>query len=855
MVFSVGATVPMPEHGRFRALTLAARFAARELRGGLKGFRIFLLCLIIGVGAIAGVGSLIASMQSALVTDSRALLGGDLEVELYSRPLSDAERGAVAALDARLSETAAMRAMVRPANAAAARPALVELKAVDAAYPLIGTLGLEPARPAAEALANRGAVAEAGLLARLGAKVGDRLTLGTIEITLTAVLREEPDRLTGGMTLGPRLIVSTETLKESGLVQVGSQVRYRYRLALDPTVTTVSARAALEAASPNAGWRLRDADDAHPGLTRQLDRLGQFLTLVGLAALVLGGVGIAAAVRAYLEGRIATIATLKCVGATGPFIFSVYLIEVMLLGLIGIALGLIVGALLPVVLAALLGTSTPVPLAAGLYGGPLALAASFGVLTLLVFTVWPLGRAARIAPGLLFRSVIAPELPRPGRVTVALTLVAAAGLGALAVLTAPERLTALWFAGGAALALIAFHGLGRLIGWLARRLRPPTVPWLRLGLANLGRPGAPTSAVVVALGGALAVLLAVALVQANLSRQIDAEAHADRPAFFFVDIQPDQLAPFATMIEGTKGASEFTNVPMMRGRLVGANGVKLDPKQVAPDARWAVMSDIGITYTAQPPSNAAIVAGEWWAADYRGEALISFDERIAAGLGVGLGDSITVNLLGREISGRIANLRAIDWMDLNINFLVIFSPGVLEAAPQTKLATVRADEAASLAIERAVADGYPNVSAIPVRAILDALAELLGRVGSAVEAAAAIGLFSGLAVLAGAVAAGERTRRYDAVVLKVLGARRREIMLAFLAEYGVLALATAVIAAGVGIVAAYGLVDQVLGMDFVPTAGPILAITAGAVLIGLIFGFAGTYRALRARAAPLLRAE
>lgn len=843
------------ERGLFGRIGLAARFAARELRGGLKGFRIFLLCLIIGVGAIAGVGSLIASMQAALVTDSRALLGGDLEIELYSRTLTEPERAAIAALDARFSETATMRAMVRPAGKENARPALVELKAVDDAYPLIGKLGLDPSSSAADVLADGGAVAEAGLLARLGAKLGDRLTLGTREITLKAVLRDEPDRLTGGMTLGPRLIVSMQTLEDAGLIQVGSQVRHRYRLALEPGFTTASARAALEAASPNAGWRLRDSDDAHPGLARQLDRLGQFLTLVGLAALVLGGVGIAAAVRAYLEGRVATIATLKCVGATGPFVFTVYLIEVLILGNIGIAIGLVLGALLPIVVSALLGGASPVPLAPGLYGAPLALAASFGVLTLLVFAVWPLGRAARIAPGLLFRSVIVPDLPRPGRLSMGLATLAALGLAALAVLSAPERLTAIWFAAGAAIALVIFHWLGRFLAALARRMRPPSAPWLRLGFANLGRPGAPTPSVVVALGGALAVTLAVSLVEANLSRQIDAEARADRPAFFFVDIQPDQLAPFANMVASAKGTSRFNEVPMMRGRIVGVNGAKLEIAKVASEARWAVMSDVGITYASTPPPNARLVAGEWWAQDYEGEALVSFDADIAAGLGVGLGDSITVNLLGREISGRIASLRDIDWMDLDINFLVIFSPGVLEAAPQTKLATVHADEAASLIIERAVADDFPNVSAIPVRAILDALAELLGRVGSAVQAAAAIGLFSGLAVLAGAVAAGERTRRYDAVVLKVLGARRREIMLAFLAEYGVLALATAVIAAGVGIVAAYGLVDQVLQMDFVPMPGPIFAITAGAVFVGLVFGFAGTYRALRARAAPLLRAE
>jgi putative ABC transport system permease protein len=844
----------MPEAARGAAPAL--RFAARELRGGLKGFRIFLLCLVIGVGAIAGVGSLIAAMQASLSTDSRALLGGDLEVELYGRGLGAGERAAAEATAEALSETATMRAMTRIASAdPAARRALIELKAVDAAYPLVGTLGLDPVQDPAAALKDGGAIAEAALLARLGAKLGDTLRLGSTDVTVRALLREEPDRLTGGLTLGPRLIVSIETLEASGLVQVGSQVRYRYRLTLPEGLSPAAARAALDAASPNAGWRLRDAGDAHPGLARQLDRLGEFLTLVGLAALVLGGVGIASAVRAYLEGRIATLATLKCLGATSRFILAVYLAEVLALGAVGIALGLGIGALAPTVVGALLGGDVPVPLSGGVYVAPLALAAAFGVLTLLAFALWPLGRAVRIRPGLLFRAVVAPELPRPGTAAYVLTALAALGLAALAVLSAEERLVALWFTAGAALALLTFHGLGRALALGARRLRAPTLPWLRLGLANLGRPGAPTASVVVALGGALSVLLAVALVESNLARQIDAEATRDRPAYFFVDIQPDQVAPFAAMIARTEGAGRLREVPMMRGRIVGVNGTRLDAAQVAPEARWAISSDIGITYGGEAPENARMVAGTWWPPDYRGEALISFDANVARGMGAGLGDTLTLNVLGREVSGRIANLRDIDWMDLDINFLVIFSPGVLEAAPQTRLATVHASEEGGLALERAVASDFPNVSAIPVHAILDAVADLLGRVAAAVRAAAAIGLFAGLAVLAGAVAAGERTRRYDAVVLKVLGARRREILLAFLAEFGALALATAAIAIGVGIVGAYGLVDGVLGMEFAPAAGPILSISAGALAVGLVFGFAGTYRALRTRAAPVLRAD
>ena len=831
----------------------AWRIARRELRGGVRGFRVFLACLVLGVAITAGVGSLAQALKAGLARDARMILGGDVELVQVMRPLADEVEAYLAAETAALSHVVTMRGMAHGEDGA--RRSLIELKAVDAPYPLVDAVLLDGGAALDKALTGDGAVADKTLLDRLALEVGDRIQIGAAVLTLRAVLRHEPDRLSAGLALGPRVMIDRASLAATGLVRPGAMVRHSYRALLPAGAPLAGWTAALETAFPDRAWRLRDARDANPSLRRQLERVGLFLTLVGLAALLIGGIGIASAVSSHLHGKLHTIATLKCIGATRNTVLLAFLMQIGALGLASIASGLVIGAAVPPILAALLGDALPVPLAGLIHGAPLGLAAAYGGLTMLAFSLWPLGRAARTRPGVLFRGAVAPAAGWPPPAAIAGTVLAALALAGLAVGTAPRPAIALWFVLGAPAALALFRGAAALIIAAARCARPRRRPALRLGLANLARPGAPTVPVAMSLGTGLAVLVAIALVQGNLGAQITEQRAERRPAFFFLDIQPRQVEAFDGLIDATAGAERGRRVPILRGRIARIAGIPVREATVAPGSQWAVQSDIGLTYARAAPPGAEITAGTWWEADYRGKPLISLTDEVARDFGVGIGDSLAINVLGREITAEIASLRRVDWTAFDINFVVMFSPGVLEGAPQTHLATAHATRAAEPLLEGAVTRRFANVTAVPVRAIVEALDALLGRIAVAIQAVAALTVAAGLVVLAGSIAAGHERRVYDAVVLKVLGARRSDLLRAFLAEHVLLGCATAGLAIGVGTLAAWGFVTAVLDLEwrFLPEY---VAVTAAAcITITLILGFASTWRALGRKAAPLLRME
>jgi len=360
---------------------------------------------------------------------------------------------------------------------------------------------------------------------------------------------------------------------------------------------------------------------------------------------------------------------------------------------------------------------------------------------------------------------------------------------------------------------------------------------------------------VLSLGIGLTVLVTIALVEGNLLREVRDALPAAAPSYFFIDIQPDQVVAFDALMTTTPGVTGFERVPSLRGRITRINGVPVERVAVAADAQWAVASERGLTYAAEPPRGSRIVAGKWWPPDYAGPPLVSLDAEIARGMGLGIGDTLAVNVLGREVTAEVASLRAIEWTSLGINYVIVFAPGTLEAAPQTHIATARATPAVEDALERAVTDRFPNVSAIRVKDALDAIARILGQIAIAMRVTAAITVIAGTLVLAGAVAAGHRRRVYDAVVLKVLGATRGDFGRVFVVEYGLLGLATAAIAALIGSIAAYLLLTRVMRADWVFLPGAVLAITLLATILTLVIGFAGTWKALGAKAAPLLRNE
>jgi putative ABC transport system permease protein len=491
----------------------------------------------------------------------------------------------------------------------------------------------------------------------------------------------------------------------------------------------------------------------------------------------------------------------------------------------------------------------------GIYPVPLATAAAFGVLTAVTFSLWPLARARSIAAASLFRDLIAPATAKLAGSTLPALLVFGSLLAALAIFTAADRRLAFYFVVGAIGALLLFRLTALGIIWAARRLPRPRRPGLRLAVANLYRPGAPTASVVMSLGLGLTVLVAIALIEGNLSRQVRQSLPEEAPGFYFIDIQPDQVAEFDALVAGFPGVTELQQVPMLRGRIAAVNGVPPSALEIPSDVQWVFRGDRGLTWMREARAVDKITAGEWWPADYDGPPLVSLHDEVGRALGIGPGDQLSINILGRNVDVTIANLREVDWSSLSINFVMIFSPGMLEQAPQSHIATVKADPVAEDALEIAVTDRFVNVSSIRVKEALEQVGELIAQIAIAVRAIAAVALVAGVLVLAGAVAAGHHRRVYDSVVLKVLGATRRSIAQAFLLEYGLLGLVTATIAAVIGTVAAWLVLTEVMRADFVflPQAVLSTALIATAITVG--FGFVGTWRALGQKAAPLLRNE
>ncbi len=755
-----------------------------------------------------------------------------------------------------------MRAMARTGDG---RTALVELKAVDDAYPLYGRVVLAPALPLAEALMQRdgafGAAADPALMARLDLAPGARITIGAATIEIRATIVTEPDKLAGGIGFGPRLLIDEAALRASGLLQPGSVVRWHYRLSLpdndagDAAVHAVTA--AAQAELPEAGWEVRSRGNASPALERTVERFTQYLTLVGLTALLVGGVGVANAIKSHLDRRREVIATLKSLGATGGRVFTIYLTQVTMLAAIGALPGLMVGAALPFLISWSLGAVLPLPLAPALYPGNLALALLYGVLTAIAFALWPLGRAHDVPASALFRDEVAADPRQPRRPYIVATVLAGSALAALAIELAYDRKIAAIFVAAAAAVFALLQLVAILLMALARRLPRTRSPIVRLAIANIHRPGALTPSVVLSLGLGLALLVTVITIDGNLRRQFLAALPETAPAFYFIDIPSTEAERFDGFIRAQAPQATLERVPMLRGRILAANGTSAEGLRPAPDTAWALQSDRGITFSDQVPAGSRLIAGQWWQPDYRGPPLVSFEKRIADGLGLKLGDSVTVNVLGRNITATIANLRTVDWQSLGINFVMVFSPGTFRGAPHTDIATLTypsgSSPAAEVALLKAVADGFPAITAVRVREALDAVGQIVANLVLAIRGASALTLVVAVLVLGGALAAGHRRRVYDAVILKTVGATRMRLLAAYALEYLALGVATALLGVAAGSAAAAFVVRNVMNLSFLWLPGPALMAAAAAVAATVALGLVGTFTALGQKPGPVLR--
>jgi putative ABC transport system permease protein len=847
---------PAPRANRFTAL----RFGWREMRGGVRGFGVFISCIALGVMAIAGVGSVAASLTDGIAGAGQIILGGDLDFSLIQRQASDSER---AFLDAHgtVSESATLRAMARTGGG---QMTLVEVKAVDDAYPLYGKVVSDSDMPLPALLEEKdgafGAAADPALLSRLNLKTGDRITIGNATIDLRAALIKEPDKLASGISLGPRVLISEAALRATGLIQPGSLVRWQYRLRLpagtsDRAVSSLSKE--VQAAFPDAGWEIRTRDKASPQLERSVERFSQFLTLVALTTLLVGGVGVANAVAAHLAGKRDAIGTMKALGATGADVFAIYCVQILLVAFAATALGAAAGAVLPFVISWWFGAIIPLPVTPSLHPSVLLLSICYGMLTALAFALWPLGRAHDISVSALFRDQIAAERAWPRARYVMATALVVVIFAVLATLTTFDHRIAGIFLAAAAGIFLVLRLVSLLVMTIARRLPRQRWTTLRLAIANIHRPGALTPAVMLSLGLGLALLTTVIEIDGNLHREFSAALPEKAPSFFFLDIPAADAQRFDGFVRDQAPGSTLERVPMLRGRIVEANGIKADDLKPAEGSRWVLRGDRGITYSRTVPAGSRVVDGQWWSSDYAGEPLVSMESKSAHDLNLKVGETITVNVLGRNISARIANLRTVDWENLGINFVLVFSPGAFSGAPHADIATLTFADGGTATEEaafiKALADVFPTVTAVRVKDALDAIDTLVGNLVLALRGASSITLIAAALVLGGGLAASQRFRIYDAVVLKTFGATRAKLLAAYALEYLLIGLATVLFGVAVGTFAADILVTRVMEFPFIWVPGP----AAGAALIALfatlILGLVGTFTALGRKPAQVLR--
>jgi putative ABC transport system permease protein len=844
-------------------LPLALRFALRDLAGDLRGFGVFIACIVIGVAAISGVGAVSHSLAQGLGREGRVILGGDVSFGLVFRELEPKERAFFEA-HGRLSQIALMRAMARADSGEAA---LIEIKAVDSGYPSAGAVRLEPEQPGANAFEKRGdafgLVADSTLIARLDLKIGDLVAIGSRRFELRATLAQEPDRLAGGVGFGARVLMSEEALRATGLIQPGAILRRLARVSLgngdvEASDAEVDRFVALTAKTfPDAGWEVRKRNAVSPQFSRNQERFTQLLTLVALTALVAGGAGVANAVDGFIARKRDAFAILKALGAPASRVFAIALSEVLLVAIIAIAGGLALGASFPRLLEATIARSVGLPFAASIDPWGLAIGALYGLLVTLIFAVGPLGRAHAVPVARLLRDDADDSLARaPQRYLIA-SLLAAGALVAVVMISSSDKKLAATYIATIGAAFLLLRTVASLVMALARRLPRARDARLRHAIANIHRPHSLTPALIVSIGLTQTLLVALALVEGAIHNEFSSPQKGRTPSFYFIDAPKDQSAELETFLRGSAPDAHVVHVPMMRGRIVAVKGVPAESVRASEEAAWVLEGDRGVTFSAALPEGSTLVAGSWWEQDRKGPPLVSLEARAAAGLGLTIGDQITVNVLGREITARIANLRRVEWRSFAINFVMVFSPDAFADAPYSEMFTVAFDDMDDVrrdaALTREVARRFPSVAAVRVKDALEAIDAIAGQLTFAARIAASIAVITATLALASAIAASQRARLHDAVVLKTLGATRRFLTSSLLMEFAILGVIACAFSVAAGTGAAAFIAEGLMKLDFAFLPGPVVVVALGALAFVVALGVAGTWRVLGQRPGPVLR--
>lgn len=829
---------------------LLLRLALRELRGGIRDFRIFISCLIIGVAVISAVNTLSHTITEGIRNESRTLLGGDIKLSLINQRLDDDPMRFIGKYG-RISETVSMRSMAMFGD----EVTLVELKGVDRFYPLIGYAITQSGEHLQSVIANGSVVAEPLFMQRMNIKVGTPLHVADAGLTVSDVLLKEPDRITTALTLGPRLMGRTDLLEQKGLLKPAGLTHFHYHVLLNDDVVLSEFLDRLNARYPDAPWITKTVDENNRGVQRFISRLQLFMTLAGLSTLLIGGIGIMNAADTYLKRKAHSIAVLKTLGSSRQFVFLLYLSIIMFITVLASFSGAVAGSGLSFLALPYLEDMLPIyNTHFALDWLAIALATGFGTLTVLAFSISALGRGVEVKAASLFRG-LDPTRPRLSAGKIFLNAIILGILVALLVATSSDRVIAIGFMVSTLVSFVIFMIATRFAQWCARRITFKA-PWARMAVANLYRPGAYTLSIMLSTGIGLSILVALLLVESNFQKEVDETMPKVAPSLFLIDILPEQSQDIFAKLDANKNISALSYQPMMRGRISRINGVPVQEADIADSVKWSVESDRGLTYSAAPPQGTQLVKGAWWDTDYRGKTLVSLDRKLAAGMHIGIGDTLTIVALGKEIEAEISSLRDINYISFQINFAMVFSPGAIESLPYTYIATVKLDDVAQEGVLiRELARDYPNVSAVRIKDSIDQIREMVGHIAFALRLCAGVTVFAGILVLASAMAAMLDSRLYDMVVLKVLGARRSDIIKMFLSEWALLGLLTAAISTALGVIGAWLILQRLDWIAFKPMPDVIGGTIAIAMLCVMLTGIVIHTRVFNTRASTILRNE
>jgi putative ABC transport system permease protein len=849
------------------------RVAIVDLKGDLRHFGVLLACLALGTCTIAAVGSVGDALQAAIVRDATKLMGGDLEASRSDRRATAEERAALATLGP--------VAEVDDSNGRAItgdNTAFLDLIAVDNDYPLVGAVSspeLKDGEKPSKLLDKRdgvfGAIVNPVILDRLGIKLGGHFNIGSTEYEARGTLGSLPDGAARGFHLGLTTMISVDALAATPDARPplpGMLTQYRYKIVLnnqrtdDPEASYAAGTKTInEKFNNDPAWKVRSPRDAAGNLARYYDLFTQFLLIVGLSALLVGGVGVSNAVSAYINERQRSIATMRSLGATSTRILVHFLVQLGILSAIGVLIGVVAGGAATALALPVLGQILAVDLPPSIQPTALLVATGFGLLVAFAFSYLPLVRAQEMKPAILFRSVGAAIDPGRARdllkPKLIIPLLAAAGLiFLLAWATTRDIKLVSWYGVGVLAAFLLLRFAGLLLQFVLRLIPPLPNTNIRNALKAVYRPGSPAPIVILSLGLGLAMLLLIVLIDNNTRNQLQGQVARDAPSFVATDLFADEVDDLNKLATTDKDVAKFVGVPMFRGKVTAVKGVPTDQiKNAGEEVAFLLGGDIPITFTGKMPEGSTIISGEWWPTDYKGPPLISLRTTTAAALGVKVGDTIDFDLYNQKFAAKVANIRDYKFQSMAMNFLITFAPGSLEGLPGSFMAGIKAAPGQEKQVERVLAKTYPDLTFIPIGDALNQAATILDQLSTAVDVVGGLAVLNGLLVLAGTMAAGRAQREADAVINKVLGATRGDVIRAFVLEYSILGAFSAVLASVLGVIGAWAISVDALQIDYNIDIGLIAMVIVFTVVLTIATGAATTWGALSTKPAQFLRTE